>query len=490
LRATDAVGEQKTIVILVEFSDIKHSFTREGVHRRVFVELNQYIKEVSYGKTWLTGDTTGKWYTMPKKSTEYGVRETGLEYWFTSLAKYILAMTALVSDAVNLADPDVDFSQYRRTIVVLGYSIRGTKWYAAGGGGGTGILAGLALKTRSGQIIKGASYVVADAHLGVYAHEFIHQLGGYEGGVYFTSADELAGYRRVAPDLYDIKAYTTRGDYRGVAQYWPKYAGPWDLMSEHTADPRRSPAGPSSFTKRRLGWIAESQVATVRPGEILSLKLDPLELPTSGNLVVKIPLSADRYYLIENRQQVGYDAVLPGSGVLVYYADETIQEAHGILRLVDAKPSIAQFGAAAFDIGPGRNSTLVDEKNGWAVLLLDKQDRSYRIHLTKAGDAPTASSTWGLIREAASAIDEASRDGRTEGLEDAGGLLSDASSSFDSGQYSKAATLAQQATLSAQKATKPTAEYQAPPLTGDTWLIVVVVLVSVAATMLWLRRRV
>jgi hypothetical protein len=72
LRAVDAIGEQKTIVILVEFPNIKNTFSRYDVHRRVFVELNDYIKEGSYGKTWLTGDTTKKWYVLPKKNIEYG----------------------------------------------------------------------------------------------------------------------------------------------------------------------------------------------------------------------------------------------------------------------------------------------------------------------------------------------------------------------------------------------------------------------------------
>jgi hypothetical protein len=217
----------------------------------------------------------------------------------------------------------------------------------------------------------------------MFAHEFIHQIGGYEGGVYFTQlhSRNLSRYRRVAGDLYDAKAYMTRGNWHGLTQYFPKYIGPWDVMGFHIVDPDRPPAGPSSYTKLRLGWITEPQVAMVKPGDFMTLKLNPLELPTSGTQVVKIPLTPNTYYLIENRQQVGYDSVLPSSGVLIYYVDEIIKEGQGILKLVDAHPNIPEFKGATFDIGPGRNNTFVDKENGWSLRLIEKQVRSYNIEI-------------------------------------------------------------------------------------------------------------
>lgn len=150
-------------------------------------------------------------------------------------------------------------------------------------------------------------------------------------------------------------------------------------MGFHTVDPKRPPAGPSSFTKLRLGWIADQQVVTVKPGDLLTIRLDPLELPTSGAHVVKIPLTPNTYYLIENRQRVGYDSVLPNGGVLIYYADETIAEARGILKLVNAHPNIPEFQGAPFDIGSGRNDSFVDKVNGWMLRLLEKRGGAYTI---------------------------------------------------------------------------------------------------------------
>jgi hypothetical protein len=150
-------------------------------------------------------------------------------------------------------------------------------------------------------------------------------------------------------------------------------------MGFHTVDPQRPPAGPSSFTKLRLGWIADRQVVTIKRGDLLTLTLDPLASPTSGTHVVKVPIAPNTYYLVENRQRVGYDSVLPSSGVLVYYADEPVDDARGILKLVDAHPNVPAFGAAPFDIGPGRNDAFVDRQNEWSLRLIEKRAGSYTV---------------------------------------------------------------------------------------------------------------
>ena len=502
LRAKDAAGEQKTIVILAQFPDIKHHFTREYVHRRVFVELNEYLNEASYGRTWLTGDTTQKWYTMPKEASDYdAVMEAGVRMWFSDWRKWADNIVPMVHDAINLADRDVDFSKFRRTIVVFGIQTEGTAWYAVGGGGGTGALAGLALKTPSGQVIRGACMVNADAHLGMFAHEFIHQLGGFEGGIYYDSLNDMRGKLRVAVDLYDIEPYLIpRGDFYGVVGYYPRYFGPWDPMSQHTADPKRPPALPSAFTKLRLGWIADSQVATAKPGEASTLGLDPLELPTSGSLALKIPLSPFRYYLIENRQQVGFDSVLPSSGVLVYTVDDNVRElTTGIIKLVDANPSVPRFGDAAFDTRRGKNSTFIDSRNNLAIILLAKTDLSYNIHVTTAKESGRALTVRDSLSTAENAILQAEHDGRTVGIDEAKLALQQAAKAFSDGDYDKAENMSRTAKSAAEKATKPaiatTARAETTPqpmleFQGIRLVIPVVVLaVAVIAAVVFLRNR-
>jgi len=54
--------------------------------------------------------------------------------------------------------------------------------------------------------------------------------------------------------------------------------------------------------------------------------LGPLVSAAAETVAIKIPLSDHTYYLIENRQPVGYDRNLKGSGVLILYADDRIAE--------------------------------------------------------------------------------------------------------------------------------------------------------------------
>ena len=80
-------------------------------------------------------------------------------------------------------------------------------------------------------------------------------------------------------------------------------------MSQHFLERGGLPPGLTSFTKIRLGWIAREQVRFIKPGETAVAFLSPLGAG-GETLVVKIPLSWGNYYLVENRQPVGFDRAL------------------------------------------------------------------------------------------------------------------------------------------------------------------------------------
>ena len=80
-------------------------------------------------------------------------------------------------------------------------------------------------------------------------------------------------------------------------------------------------------------------------------------------LAVKIPLSETTYYLIENRQPIGFDRHLPGSGILIMYADDKVAECRygkSPVKLMDAAPKIPHLEGAAFDMG--KKESFIDEK--------------------------------------------------------------------------------------------------------------------------------
>jgi immune inhibitor A len=126
-----------------------------------------------------------------------------------------------------------------------------------------------------------------DGKLGVFSHEFGHFLG--------------------LPDLYDT-SYRSHG------------IGDWCLMSGGSWNGSgNQPARMSAWCLATLGWIKPTNVTSAR-----SLTLNALEGDKAAcyRLWTKGKASKE-YFLVENRQQSGRDAKLPGSGLALWHIDET-----------------------------------------------------------------------------------------------------------------------------------------------------------------------
>jgi hypothetical protein len=161
--------------------------------------------------------------------------------------------------------------------------------------------------------------------------------------------------------------------------------GAWDPMSCNQCLQRPGIPGVSSWTKLRLGWLDEKKVRTVDAGQSAEITLGPLSDPASPTLAVRVPVTSSTYYLVENRQPVGYDKNLPGSGVLIMYGDDTIPEprrGRGPVRLMDADPAVANLDGAAFDIG--KSPSFSDAERRVEVRLLRKSGQSYDLRVQSA----------------------------------------------------------------------------------------------------------
>ncbi len=78
----------------------------------------------------------------------------------------------------------------------------------------------------------------------------------------------------------------------------------------------------TAFAKREMGWLGNEIIAPA--GELVEVTLDPVQ--TSEQALV-IPLGGTEQLLIEYRDTIGFDGVLPGSGVLVYHVDPALSVA-------------------------------------------------------------------------------------------------------------------------------------------------------------------
>ncbi|OGL05576.1 MAG: hypothetical protein A3I03_13275, partial [Candidatus Rokubacteria bacterium RIFCSPLOWO2_02_FULL_68_19] len=315
-------GPQKILVIAVRFPGTEPSLTLPQIEKKVG-QVDGYIRMASYGKAWIEPRLTG-WYEMPAPLGEFRVSPFNYKVDRGRVRR-------LLADALSAARRDTDPDAYRCVWIVVGVRTRpgegyGMIAYAANPGMLSGVLRSRGRRARlesvelpGGGSFAGPAIVSAEnAHVGHVAHDLLHALGGVKDG------------NRAVPDLYDFDLQSDpRVDHTSPAPF-AIHAGPWDIMSQHFIARDRPPPPPSSFTRLQLGWIEPSQVVTVRPGETREVTLGPLALG-KGLLVVRIPIDAHHFLLVENRQPVGGDAVLPSAGLLVLEVDTAKEEGAGIV---------------------------------------------------------------------------------------------------------------------------------------------------------------
>ncbi|MCG6954444.1 MAG: M6 family metalloprotease domain-containing protein [Gemmatimonadetes bacterium] len=128
------------------------------------------------------------------------------------------------------------------------------------------------------------------------------------------------------PDLYDT--YDGDGKTQGD--------GNWDLMATGAwgcnGSTAQSPCHLGAWSKAMLGWVT---VTTVPDGTDLgSVTLPPVE--TSHSVYrVNAEDGSGEYFLLENRQALGFDAYLPGTGMLVWQIDPAVVATRWIANQVN-----------------------------------------------------------------------------------------------------------------------------------------------------------
>ncbi len=132
---------------------------------------------------------------------------------------------------------------------------------------------------------------------GTILHEMMHQFGAY--------------------DLYPVHDSGYSGSWKGI--------GVWDIMASGNwnggGDTPSLPTGP---TMAAIGHGATREITLDWPSGSPSPCIGPviaLDERTNGGDRIRIQVSSDEFIWIEKRIQQGYDASLPGEGVLVLYED-------------------------------------------------------------------------------------------------------------------------------------------------------------------------
>jgi M6 family metalloprotease-like protein len=298
----------RAVVLLTEFSDNLASgnmvdyvdsayfdtlFNSEGT--LTYGSMREFYDENSRGQFVFIADVYG-WYMMPQTYDYYVDEQKGFGDFPTNAQ-------GLVYDAIYEADPDVDYSIYDRdddeyvdALILVhagpGFEVSGNvnhihshKWslpfmFEISTDGVT--LSDYNINPEENSV----SFPEPIA-IGVFCHEFGHTLN--------------------LPDLYDSD-YTSTG------------VGDWSLMASGSYNGNsQNPAHFDAWCKMRLGWLVPENITTsVQDHEFPQVITSGYvaRLWTNGS-------GGQEYFLIENRQKLGFDAHLPGEGLLIWHVDET-----------------------------------------------------------------------------------------------------------------------------------------------------------------------
>ena len=147
--------------------------------------------------------------------------------------------------------------------------------------------------------------------------------------------------------------------------------GSWDVMASGSYNgDQNCPATFSAFERHSLGWI---DLTELNPATDTLISI-PALTDKSFAYRVSVPNRDNEYFIVENRQQKGWDTYLPGHGLLVWHIDENQKlwdlnqpnndATHPCVDIVEADRRSTAYGDAG-DAFPGTSNVTSFNFNGW-----------------------------------------------------------------------------------------------------------------------------
>lgn len=287
-------GQNRTLPSSADVSTIMNAVGGDPTLAPTGSVRDHYL-ETSFGQFSIDSTVVG-WIDVPNSEAYYADGSSGLttQVW------------ELITDGLDAADATVDFTDFDLdgngwidaiTFLHSGYGAEwgGTDQYGTDYGDRIWSHKWTIPTWTSAEGVSVGDYNISPGlwgtagsdpgRIGVVCHELAHFFG--------------------LPDLYD-----TDGSSYGAGGWCLMAYGSWGFDSS-----QQYPSHLCAWAKMRLGWVTPQRLT---PGtySALAIESDPsLFLIDSG-------YPSGEFLLIENRQPLGFDALIPGSGLAVWHVDE------------------------------------------------------------------------------------------------------------------------------------------------------------------------
>ena len=302
-----ATGERRMLIILMGYADraftktsydFDRLFNEEGYHEDgAQGSVRDFYDAASYGQLKLSCDVYGP-YTTSEKMSYYGHNEGD---------NHSTNAYALFEEAIARAANDADLSQYDGDgdgyidnvhIIFAGYGEEfgadaDAIWSHESTFRKPVTIQGLKIDHYSCSPELRGNSGNGISRIGVCCHEIGHALG--------------------ALDFYDTD-YEDGGSFAGT--------GEWDVMASGSHNNNGiTPADFNPYVKAyNFGWVNPSLLPT---GEVT---LQPSNDSPNSYYILKEKTTGD-FYMLENRQRIGWGMALPGAGLLIYHIHQDIANA-------------------------------------------------------------------------------------------------------------------------------------------------------------------
>jgi M6 family metalloprotease-like protein len=293
----------KAICVLVQFPDKKFKIAKEAFEA-LFNQVGynaygasgsvkDFFSEISYNQLNIDVTVVGP-ITLSKNSDYYGANDpSGVEY-YSRLMEFAKESADQVFSTLNPVDYAMDIDGYKFIpafhIIFAGFGeessyIANEIWSHSTTVSPASFYNNIAFDAYSTTAeLKNHSPDSIITPIGRICHEMTHVLG--------------------APDYYDANG-SADGNFPGT--------GKWDLMADGAwNNDGNTPAHPNMFQKIDFGWVIP---------EVLSAPTTIANLPNAAqnSQAYKIETAtSSEYFVLENRQKIGFDSYIPHHGLMIY----------------------------------------------------------------------------------------------------------------------------------------------------------------------------